>query len=457
MKVSLNIIKQLINFELPPVDELVARVNQQLGGVEEVIDLKAKYGGARIVRVVECAKHPDADRLSVTKIDDGGVVADVPRDDNGLVQVVCGAPNVHANMWAIWLPPKSMVPASFDDDEPFVLDARPLRGVLSQGMLAAADELAIGTDHEGIVEIYEHDVPAGVELTAGARFAEMFGLDDYVLDIENKMFTHRPDCFGQLGVAREIAGIFHQQFTSPEWYKSEQKFAEAEGLELTVTNDASELVPRFMAVAIRNVTVQPSPLWLQCQLVAMGGKPINNIVDATNYIMLMTAQPTHAYDYDKLRGSTLGARMARDGEKVSLLNGKEYELTTDDIVIADGEGVIGLAGIMGGTDTEVSNDTKNIVLECANFDMYALRRTAMRHGIFTDALTRFNKGQSPLQNAAVLKQLMSMVGGVQASEVFDKRNDRLMVMQRDSRVTFGSAGKETIDRKSTRLNSSHLR
>ena len=199
-----------------------------------------------------------------------------------------------------------------------------------------------------------------------------------------------------------------------------------------------------MAVAIRNVTVQPSPLWLQCQLVAMGGKPINNIVDATNYIMLMTAQPTHAYDYDKLRGSTLGARMARDGEKVSLLNGKEYELTTDDIVIADGEGVIGLAGIMGGTDTEVSNDTKNIVLECANFDMYALRRTAMRHGIFTDALTRFNKGQSPLQNAAVLKQLMSMVGGVQASEVFDKRNDRLMAMQRDSRVTFGSAGKETI-------------
>ena len=444
MKVSLNLIKQLINFELPPVDELVARVNQQLGGVEEVIDLKAKYGSARIVWVVECVKHPDADRLSVTKIDDGGAVADVPRDDNGLVQVVCGAPNVHADMWAIWLPPQSTVPASFDDDEPFVLDARPLRGVLSQGMLAAADELAIGTDHEGIVEIHEHDVPASVELKAGASFAEMFGLDDYVLDIENKMFTHRPDCFGQLGVAREIAGIFHQQFTSPEWYKSEQQFIEAEGLELTVTNEAPELVPRFMAVAIRDVTVDPSPLWLQCKLVAMGGKPINNIVDATNYMMLMTAQPTHAYDYDKLRGSTLEARLARDGEKVSLLNGKEYELTTDDIVIADGEGVIGLAGIMGGADTEVSDSTKNIVLECANFDMYALRRTAMRHGIFTDALTRFNKGQSPLQNAAVLKQLMGMVGGVQASEVFDKRNDRLMVMQRDSRVTFGSAGKETI-------------
>lgn len=419
MKVSLNIVRSLINFELPSVDELVLRVNQQLGGVEEVIDLGAKYSGARIVRVVECGKHPDADRLSVTKIDDGGAVPDVPHDDNGYVQVVCGAPNVHADMWAIWLPPGSTVPASFDDTEPFVLGARPLRGVLSQGMLAAADELAIGTDHEGIIEITENDLPSGAELQAGARFAEIFGLDDFVLDIENKMFTHRPDCFGQLGVAREIAGIFGQQFTSPEWYKAQQQFSTAEGLDLMVTNGAPELVPRFMAVAIKDVEVKPSPLWLQCQLVAMGGKPINNIVDATNYIMLMTAQPTHAYDYDKLRGHQLGARLARPDEKVSLLNGKEYELTADDIIIADGEGVIGLAGIMGGSNTEVSNDTKNIVLECATFDMYALRKTAMRHGVFTDALARFNKGQSPLQNAAVLKRLMSMVSGVQASEVFD--------------------------------------
>ena len=419
MKVSLNIVRSLINFELPSVDELVLRVNQQLGGVEEVIDLGAKYAGARIVRIVECGKHLDADRLSVTKIDDGGAVPDVPRDDNGYVQVVCGAPNVHADMWAIWLPPGSTVPVSFDDAEPFVLGARPLRGVLSQGMLAATDELAIGTDHKGIIEITENDLPSGAELQAGACFAEIFGLDNFVLDIENKMFTHRPDCFGQLGVAREIAGIFGQQFISPEWYKAQQQFSTAEGLDLMVTNGAPELVPRFMAVAIKDVEVKPSPLWLQCQLVAMGGKPINNIVDATNYIMLMTAQPTHAYDYDKLRGHQLGARLARPDEKVSLLNGKEYELTADDIIIADGEGVIGLAGIMGGSNTEVSNDTKNIVLECATFDMYALRKTAMRHGVFTDALARFNKGQSPLQNAAVLKLLMNMVGGVQASEVFD--------------------------------------
>lgn len=421
MKVSLNIVKSLVSFELPPVDELVTRVNAQLGSVEKVIDLGAQYKDARIVHVVQCEPHPNADRLHVCLIDDGGAVANVPRDDKGYVQVVCGAPNAHADMWTVWLPPNSTVPASFDDAEPFVLNARKLRGVLSQGMLAAADELAIGTDHDGIVEIGERDTPKGLALQAGDSFAQVFGLDDVVLDIENKMFTHRPDCFGQLGVAREISGIFGQAFTSPDWYTVAQKFADGSGLKLDAYNDIPDLVPRFMAVAVKNVTVQPSPLWLQCQLVAMGGKPINSIVDATNYIMLMTAQPTHAYDYDKLRGGKLGARMAREGETIALLNGKTCALGTDDIVIADSERAVALGGIMGGADTEVSSDTKNIVLECASFDMYAVRKTAMRHGVFTDALSRFNKGQSPLQNAPVLKRLMGMVGGEQASEVHDKK------------------------------------
>ncbi len=419
MKVSLNVIKQLINFELPPVDELVQRINQQLGSVEQVENLAERYRGARVVRVVECAKHPNADRLSVTKIDDGMAVPDVPRDENGLVQVVCGAPNVQAGMWAIWLPPASTVPAIILEGEPFTLDARKLRGVLSQGMLAAADELAIGTDHEGIVALTPRDLPAGKTLQPGADFAALFGLDDYVLDIENKMFTHRPDCFGQLGVAREIAGILQQPFTSPAWYNLEQVFGDGDSVPLAVSNDIPQLVPRFMAVAIRGVQVAPSPFWLQCQLVAMGAKPINNIVDATNYVMLMTAQPTHAYDYDTLQGGQLGVRMARQGETLALLSGKTIELTPDDIVIADGQGPVALGGIMGGSRTEVSATTTTIVLECATFDMYAVRKMAMRHGVFTDALARFNKGQSPLQNAAVLNRLIGMVGGEQASPVAD--------------------------------------
>lgn len=425
MKISLNTIKQYIDFELPPVDELVKRINEQLGGVEEIIDLSARYKNAVIVKVMEAEQHPDADRLRVTKVDDGGVVADVPRDENGYVQVVCGAPNAQAGMFAVWLPPKSTVPASFDEKEPFVLESRELRGVLSQGMLAAADELAIGSDHEGIIEIDPDEwKPSSEQVKPGASFASVYGLDDTIIDIENKMFTHRPDLFGQLGVAREIAGILGHQFASPEWYKVLPEFNRGEGLELTVKNDAYEKVPRFMAVAMKNIEVKPSPLWLQCALVAMGSKPINNIVDVTNYVMLLTAQPTHAYDYDKLRGRELGTRMARKGEKVELLNGKTYELSEDDIVIVDGEGVVGLGGIMGGSNSEVSGTTKNIVLEVANFDMYTVRKSSMRHGLFTDALTRFNKGQSSLQNDHILSLLMMSIKDVsqaeQASEVFDE-------------------------------------
>ncbi len=424
MKISLNTIKQYIDFELPPVDELVERINQRLGSVEKVTDLSEKYKDAIIVKVVSCEKHPNADKLSVCTIDDGGKVGDIPRDEQGHIQVVCGAPNVHADMFAIWLPPRSTVPASFDDKEPFVLDARELRGVVSQGMLAAADELALGTDHTGIIEINPDEwKPSKLDITPGVSFAQIYGLDDVSIELENKMFTHRPDCFGQIGVAREIAGILEQKFTSPAWYIDTPQFSDASGLEFKVENNAGEKVPRFMAVAIKDVTIKPSPLWLQIELIRLGGKPINNIVDVTNYVMLLTAQPTHAYDYDKLRGHMLGTRFARDGEKTTLLNGKTYELTADDIVIVDGEGIVGLGGVMGGGNSEVSDTTKNIVLECANFDMYTVRKTSMRHGIFTDAVTRFSKGQSSLQQPHIISLLMQstfdVAGGEQASGMFD--------------------------------------
>lgn len=424
MKVSLNTIKEYTDVDVT-TDELVQKINQQLGGVEEVIDLGAKYKEAVIVRVVECEKHPDADRLSVCKIDAG---------DGELVQVVCGAPNVHADMWAVWLPPESIVPSTYDTADEFKLGARELRGVMSNGMLAAGDELAINDDHDGIVEITEWDLPEGASLQPGANFAKIFGLDDTIIDIENKMFTHRPDLFGQMGVAREISAILKglpdeseanpdTRYENADWYWSTPQFAEAEGLELEVFNEAGEQVPRFMAVAMKNVTIAPSPLWLQTTLVRWGSKAINNVVDLTNYIMLLTAQPTHAYDYAKLRGHKLGARMARNGEKATLLNGKTYTLSSDDIVISDGEGVVGLGGVMGGYESEVEATTTDIVLEVATFDMYAVRKSSMRYGLFTDALTRFNKGQSPLQNDSILHYMMQLMseyaGAQQASAVHD--------------------------------------
>lgn len=424
MKVSLNIIKRYTSVNLP-VNELVTKINQQLGGVEEVISLYERYKDIVVVKVVDCIKHPDADKLSVCMIDDGGVVGDVERDERGLVQVVCGAPNARAGLFAAWLPPKSAVPATYDDDQPFVLSAREIRGVKSNGMLAAADELAIGNDHDGIIELTATDLPPGYHggLSAGQSFAELFGLDDIIIDIENKMFTHRPDLFGQLGIAREIAGIQGEVFRSPDWYLNPAGIAGGTDLVLEVFNDAKAVAGRFTALVIKDVEVRPSPLWLQVELVRLGAKPINNIVDATNYTMLLTAQPTHAYDYDKLSERKLGVRLAKDGEKITLINDKTYELSSEDIVIVDGKGVVGLGGVMGASASEVSSTTKNVVLEVASFDMYTIRKTSMRHGLFTDAVTRFSKGQSSQQNPAVMNLLANYVvdlaGGKTASKLYD--------------------------------------
>lgn len=432
MKVSLNILKKLVDFELPPVEELKKRIDEQLGKVEDVIDLGAKYKGAVIVKVITAVKHPNADKLTVCMVDDGGVVNDVPRDENGYVQVVCGAPNAREGIFAVWLPPQVTVPASFAESEPFILSAREIRGVLSQGMLAAADELDIGSDHTGIIELTEEDLPASLgerHLTTGQDFAELFGLDDVVLDIENKMFTHRPDCFGQLGVAREVAGILGKQFIDPDWYfnLSDDLKITGDRLELAVFNQADGKVPRFMAVGMNGVEVKPSPFWLQAELIRMGSKPINNVVDITNYVMLMTAQPLHAYDYDKLAGNTLGVRMAKEGEQLPLLNGKTYELTNDDIIIVDGEKPIGLGGVMGGGNSEVSASTTSIVLECATFDMYAIRKTSMRHGLFTDAVSRFNKGQSMLMNPYVVQYALGLFKQLAGAQIATEINDDLLI------------------------------
>lgn len=425
MKISLNWMRELGTPGLDvSVDELVRRIGAQLGAVEGVENLGEKYQGIVIAKVVKCVDHPNADRLHVCTIDDGGNTPDVKRDENGHVQVVCGAPNVREGMLVAWLPPGATVPESVGTEEPFVLGARELRGVVSNGMLASPKELALGEYHEGILEIHPDEwSPNKDDVRPGADFAKVFGLDDYIIDIENKMFTHRPDCFGQLGVAREIAGISGQQFTSPAWYLDNPSFPSGEGLPLEVINESPELVPRLMTLTMKNVKVAPSPLWLQCALVRVGARPINNVVDATNYVMLLTAQPTHAYDYDKIRGHQLVARMAKPGEEGTFLNNKTYTLDSSDIVIADGEGPIGLAGIIGGGDSQVTDATTNLVLECANFDMYNIRRSSMRHGIFTDALTRFNKGQSSLQNDHVLHLLMQsiqdMAGGEVAGQVTD--------------------------------------
>jgi phenylalanyl-tRNA synthetase beta chain len=355
-------------------------------------------------------------------VDDGLFFEGIERDENDLIQVVCGAPNVHEGMLAVWIPPGATVPASVGN-EPLVLDSRDIRGVKSNGMLASPKELALGDSHEGLLEI-DKDVQPGVP------FDEVYLLEDHVIDIENKMFTHRPDCFGALGVAREVAGILGHQFASPEWYRLNPEFPGKEAdLPLHITNELPELVPRFSAVTIADIQLGPSPMWLQVALSKVGQKSINNIVDLTNFYMLVTGQPLHAYDYDKVKALTegsaaeIGVRYPRPNEKIKLINGKEIEPREQAIMITSGNHLIGLGGVMGGFDTEVDTHTKNIILEAANFDMYNIRRTSMAHGLFTDAVTRFNKGQSPLQTVAVLakitQDIQKMAGGKVASDLID--------------------------------------
>ncbi|MDQ3064911.1 MAG: phenylalanine--tRNA ligase subunit beta [bacterium] len=427
MKVSLNLAQEFSNVDLKSIPryELLKRIGAQLGAVEEVIDWAPKFEGAMIVRVVSCDKHPNADKLSVCRIDDGGVRNHIDRGEDGLIQVVCGAPNVHADMFAVWLPVGTVVPATREAD-PFMLTAREIRGVISNGMLASANELGISDDHSGIVDIALAD--AGRQPVPGEPLTSYFGLDDFVIECENKMFTHRPDCFGNLGVARELSGISGLRFESPDWYKQDPEFESKDFSPIEVRNEISELVPRFMAVIMRNIAVKPSPFWLQATLARVGIKPINNVVDVTNYVMHLTGQPLHAFDFDKLKSvsnePSLRPRKSKKGEKLTLLGQKEIILTGEEIVIATDKQAVALAGVMGGAETEVDESTKNIVIECATFDMYSIRRTSMRFGLFTDAVTRFNKGQSPHQNARVLayamKKMQELASAEQASNVFDK-------------------------------------
>lgn len=434
MKVSVNWIR-LMNrnygcsdsSELADIDKLVEKIGQQLGAVEEVINIAERYTGIVVAKVVSAEKHPNADKLSLCLVDDGGIFKGTTlkgvkgrtlRNKRGLIQVVCGAPNVAAGQLVAWLPPGSTVPSTFDKD-PFVLEARDIRGQISNGMIASAKELALGDDRNGIL-VLDGDYRPGDD------FAKALQLDDYIIDIENKMFTHRPDCFGLLGVARELAGIFNKPFKSPDWYH-EGTGLPTDGrknvLKLTVKNELPKSVPRFCAVAVKDVNVGPSPAWLQSFLARSGVRPINNIVDITNWFMLATGQPLHAYDYDKLKTGVLGVRLSQKGEKLALLNGKEITLDAGAVVITDGHKPIGLGGIMGGADTEVDENTKNIVFECANFDMNQTRKTAMAYGLFTDAATRFTKNQSPRQNRAVLvktvNDTLQLVGGRVASPLIE--------------------------------------
>ena len=395
MRVSLNWLKRYVDIPAEiSTDELVRLIGARLVEVEGVIDETKKYNNIYIVKVESAEKIPDT-HLTLCQINVG---------KKDLVQVVCGAPNVREGMLAVWLAPGAIVPASVHEDAPFVIGKRKMLGKYeSNGMLAGADELDFGDDHSGIVEICP-----GIE--PGTPLADVFMLDDLVLDIENKSLTHRPDCFGIIGFAREVAGILGLEFEEP---KICPEGFELNGVDKTmepvIKIEDGNICRRYSAIVLKkHGEMKKKYLSLEDTLLAKSGmKPIDPIVDATNFLMLLTGQPLHAFDYDKFvkvgksDKPIITVRLAKKSEKLVLLDGKEVELCGDDIVICSEDVPVALAGAMGGESTMIDENTKSIIIESATFSLYNLRKTQMAHGIFTEAITRFTKGQSPNQTMEV--------------------------------------------------------
>ena len=413
MKISLNWLKRYVDIDIPN-DDLVRLIGARLVEVEGVIDETHKYDNIYVVEVVKAEKIPDT-HLTLCQINTGA---------KELVQVVCGAPNVKEGMLAAWIAPGAVVPASVHEDAPFVIGKRKMLNKYdSNGMLAAADELDFGTDHEGIIEINPADAKAGDLL------ADVYDLRDWILEIENKSLTHRPDCFGLIGFAREVAGILGEKFEDPKflWEESvfEDDFVEiVDGMvrkkdtKIKIEIADKKLCPRYTCALVKiNEATAKNKYFsiIDIWLAKSGMHSISKIVDVTNYLMLLTGQPLHAFDYDKFLkvGGTNEAkiivRAAREGEKLRLLDDTEIECTDNDILITSNNVPVAMAGAMGGENTEIDENTKNVLIESATFSLYNLRKTQMAHGIFSEAITRFTKGVPAGGTYNVLAEAVDMM------------------------------------------------
>lgn len=395
MLISLNEIKRLVPIKLND-SELIKLIGSRLVEVESVSDWSKKYKNIFIVKVLS-AEPIEGTHLSLCKINAG------PSRES--VQVVCGAPNVKKGMFSVWIAPGAVVPSTFGTAEPFEIGTRKMRGFESNGMLAGADELGLGDDHSGIVEL------APDTFAPGTLFADAFDLNDLILEVENKSLTHRPDCFGLIGFAREVAGILGQPFAEPAPFNNffPEPPAPSDAVSISVENP--ELCPRYSCAVFdfdskkaHSPFLEPTDIFL----FKAGMRPISPIVDLTNRLMLLTGQPLHAFDYDKflLVGNSdqpkISVRLARENETLTLLDGETLSLAPHDILICSNDAPVALAGAMGGESTKIDASTKKIILESATFSLYNLRKTQMSHGLFSEAITRFTKGQPAALTLPVL-------------------------------------------------------
>jgi phenylalanyl-tRNA synthetase beta chain len=377
LKFSYNWLSELLDGALPGPAELTRLITMKTAECEGVEPFAPALAHAVAARVLEVSPIEGSHNVQA-RIDAGPV--------HGIKQVVCGAPNCRAGLVTAYLPAGAEIDGR-------VISKVTISGVESDGMLASAAELAINRDHSGILEI---DIEPGSPLPGLAP--------DHVIEVDNKSLTHRPDLWGHYGMAREIAAITGAKLKDPV---KPSLLPSGEPLYAVEIEDHS-LSPRYSALVFENVTVQPSPLWLQARLEAAGMNAINNIVDVTNYIAAELAEPMHAFDADKLKGNTISVRRAKSGEPYAALNGENYTLEPRHLVIADAGGAIALAGVIGGAGSAINSETTRIVLESANFEPACIRKTSAEMKLRTDASMRFEKAQDPNNTVRALARAIGL-------------------------------------------------
>jgi phenylalanyl-tRNA synthetase beta chain len=376
MKVPLTWLREYCD---PPLD--TAAVEERLTMTGTKVEAILRHGvpsasGFVVGRVLSAEPHPDADRLRVCSVDVGG---DAPAG------IVCGAPNVAAGQTvAVALPGAAMPDGTR-------IQAAKLRGVPSNGMILAEDELGIGADHDGIMVLDQLILDA--ELAPGVALADVLAISTDVLELE--VTPNRPDCLGVYGVARELHAATGAPLAPEPWADDPGSPGPVSGVEVRV--ECPELCPRFTGRVFEEVTIAPSPPWLKARLSAAGQRPINNVVDITNYVMLLTGQPLHAFDLDRVAGGRLTVRRARDAEQVATLDGQLRVLDCEMVVIEDGRGPTSIAGVMGGERSEVLGETGRVLMEVANWHGPNIHRTSSALGLRSEASARFEKGLAPEQ------------------------------------------------------------
>jgi phenylalanyl-tRNA synthetase beta chain len=393
MKLSYNLLKEFVKIKLPP-EKLGQILTEHSFEVEKIVPQAYAFSGIVAAKVLEVQKHPNADRLRVVKADIGGTVVD---------PVVCGAFNFGAgDMVALALPGARIAQNIHSEaHEPFILKNAKIRGIESQGMICAAFELGLAEEPGEGIMLLEKSVKPGTPLS------DIFNSTDTLL--ETALPANRPDLYSHFGIAQEIAAVLNIKMSVKE--NKKQSFKTAKGWKVEVKD--KKLCPKYFGLKFSNVKITPSPKALQDVLKTVGLRPVNNVVDATNLVMLELGQPLHAFDAGKVSGNIV-VRRAKKGEKFTALNHKEYNLDEDMLLISDKNKSLALAGIMGGLDSEITGNTTDIILEAANFNQFNIRQTSKRLGLKTDSGSKFEKGLHPhLVDLALLRaaNLLTQLAG----------------------------------------------